>query len=1052
MTVRPLRQQMSTPGQLSEALQIPFSDEQLEAITAPLEPNVIIAGAGTGKTTVMAARVVWLVGTGQVRPEEVLGLTFTRKAAAELGSRVSAALERAGVLGGRDDEGSEVVLTYDSFAARLVSEFGLRIGLDFEPVMVTGASRFRLATRVVRNAPGPFHSISRLSHHTIPERVLSLDAEMQSHLVSAQQVLDACAQAEMRFQQAPLWRGQVMRDVAAALAATAERRELVGLVEAYQELKRRLGVVEFADQLREAVRLASQVPEVGAELRRRFRVVLLDEYQDTSAAQARLLRELFSGPIGDDAMGFPVTAVGDPYQAIYGWRGAAAGNILMFPEHFRRADASRAERFTLSVNRRSGSRILGVGNQLASLLPVGPGEEGVELRAAGNNGAGAVAAVTFDTFPEEVAWLAEAIVGQHDKGLRWADQAVLVRRNSALAPVFEALRERDVPVEIVGLGGLIALPEVAPIVSTLRVIDDVTANPDVVALLSGPRWQLGLTDLEALGRRARDLAGRAATPEEASDALVHAVTQADPGELVSLLDAVADPGESVSPEARRRLDRFHSEIQRLRRHATDPVADLVTRVIDTLGIESELLASGRTTDQVERFITEVAGYVDIDGDGSLSGLLAYLDAEEEHGEGLQQAVPSEDDSVKLMTVHRAKGLEWNTVYLPALAGGVFPADPRTGAWPTNAATLPAQLRGDAASIPQLRDFTKDGIGTYRKELREEHRRSEDRLAYVAVTRAKQVLIASTHLWSPGVAKPRAESPYFAAIRSTAESLGTFLDLARRDADANPIPAVAARASWPEHPDVEEAAERAEAAMMVLEAATVPRADWDAWAWESATISPEELAEVAAWDESVDHLTQLLRSRTSHRVELPEGLSATALMALRRDPQAFAESLLRPMPRRPSPEALVGSRFHAWLQERFELPATLDEVEAEPAGEPERLTRLIRAFETGQFAHRVPIGVEVPFVTSFHGHLLRGRIDAVYEWGQPWDFLVVDWKTSNSPADPLQLAIYRWAWAEDRGVPIEAVGAAFYHVLRDELRMVDASPDLIKSALAAGLCP
>ena len=332
MTIRPIRPHLlQTREQLVEALQIPFSDEQLDAITAPLEPSVIIAGAGSGKTTVMAARVVWLVGTGQVRPEEVLGLTFTRKAAAELAARVAAALDRAGVLTGEEGEGAELIMTYDSFAARLVAEFGLRLGIDKDPVMITGASRFRLAARVVANAPGPFFSLSRLRHHSIPERVLSLDAEMQSHLVDAAQVAAECRRADELFAQAPLHRGKPLKDVSAAFDASAERLELLGLVEDYQQLKRKLGVVEFADQLREAVRLVTLVPGVGEEIRSRFKVVLLDEYQDTSAAQAKLLSTLFTGTVSSPAMGFPVTAVGDPYQAIYGWRGAAAGNILEFP-------------------------------------------------------------------------------------------------------------------------------------------------------------------------------------------------------------------------------------------------------------------------------------------------------------------------------------------------------------------------------------------------------------------------------------------------------------------------------------------------------------------------------------------------------------------------------------------------------------------------------------------------------------------------------------------------------------------------------------------------
>ncbi|GAA4905769.1 hypothetical protein GCM10025789_26440 [Tessaracoccus lubricantis] len=1052
MTITPIRSKLFTdPQQLCDALGIPFSDEQLACITAPLEPAVIIAGAGSGKTTVMAARVVWLVGTGQVRPEQVLGLTFTRKAAAELAGRVADALERAGVLTGLDGEGAELVMTYDSFAARLVSEFGLRIGIDRDPVMITGASRFRLATRVVADAPGPFQSISRLSHHSIPERVLALDAEMASHLVTPEQILAQASHADQQFRLAPLFRGKVMRDVAKALDASGERRELLSLVSRYQELKRRLGVVEFADQLREAVRLVTQVPDVGRELRHRFRVVLLDEYQDTSSAQAELLRRLFTGPVASDAMGFPVTAVGDPYQAIYGWRGAASGNILEFPHQFRRSDGAPAERQTLSINRRSGHRILEVGNLLAAGLHAAPGEEGVSLVAPEGAPAGAVAAAMFDTFREEVDWLTETVISQHEAGTRWKDQAVLVRRNAALAPIFEALRDRDVPVEIVGLGGLLGLAEVAPIVATLRVLDDVTANPEVATLLTGPRWNLGLADMEALGARARELARESGSDLPEDDDLVKAVTQADPGEVVCLLDAVADPGEApLSTEARQRLARFHGEITALRRHVSEPVADLVTRVIATLGLEAELLATGGDTSQVARFVAEVASYVDVDGDGSLTGLIAYLDAESEHGEGLMQAVPSEDDSVKLMTVHRAKGLEWDTVYLPSLVDKVFPSESRSGVWPQRADVLPAPLRGDASSIPQLGEHTKKGIDAYREALKDEHRLSEDRLAYVAATRAKRVLLASAHLWTPGNVKPRAESSYFSVIRELCEASGTYLDNATRTSETNPIPAEPGRAAWPVELDGVALAQRAAAAELIDHAARLgraPQAARDAWVWESGVVGSEDEARIAGWDESIRHLTELAQRRGDRAVALPDGLSATALMALRTDQSAFAAGLLRRMPRRPSTAARVGTRFHEWLQERFLLPASLDELEAQPAAATEELARLIQAFEAGQFAQRTPIGVEVPFLMRRGPHVLRGRIDAVYAWRRDgMEYLVVDWKTSNQKADPLQLAVYRQAWAEARGVDPSSVGAAFYHVSTDHLRFVEAPVGLIDEAL------
>lgn len=1036
---------------LCDILGVPFSDEQLDAITAPLSPAVIIAGAGTGKTTVMAARVVWLVGTGQVCPEEVLGLTFTRKAAAELAGRVSAALEKAGVLSGDDSEGAELILTYDSFAARLVSEFGLRIGLDNDPAMLMGASRYRLAARTVAAAPGPFRSISRLGHASIPERVLELDAQLASHLVGADDVRAFNRRARARFEDAPLWRGGRLAVIAESLAALDERDELLELVTDYQELKTSLGLVEYADQLRRSVHLARTAPAVGAAMRERFKVVLLDEYQDTSAAQAILLRTLFSGADPDTGRGFPVTAVGDPHQAIYGWRGAAANNILDFPELFPLGDGSPSPRLTLRTNRRSGTRILAAGNDIAADLDGGAGST---LVAPDDAPPGEVRALRFTTQDEENSWLAQEVIAQHASGTPWPEIAVLVRRNKTLGEVFEVFRDMDIPTEIVGLGGLLHLPEVAPVVATLRVLDDVAANPDVAALLSGPRWRLGLADLEGLGARARVLAAersRVEVPGGLAEQLAEVVAEADPAERVSLLDAVSDPGgEGITREGLVRLAQFQTELTGLRRHAHDPVGDLVRRIIATLGLEVELLAQpAADASQLARFVDAISEYVDVDGDGSLSGLLAWLSAEDEYGVGLEQAVPSDEDSVKLLTIHRAKGLEWHAVFVPSLGEGYFPSSPRSGVWPTRAALLPSPLRGDARGIPQLRDYDKPGIEALKTESRQDHRAAEDRLAYVAVTRAKRVLVVSTHAWPPGLKKQREPSVYFAKV----ENLG----IAPRGAPAiptvNPVPSVDAIARWPQQLDPAVMAERRVAAELVTEASQLMRghvslADLDEWVWGSGTGGVQDAALLAGWDEDARLLFDQHARRRARGVALPEGLSATALMAMRADPQEFAQQLLRRMPRRPSAAADLGTRFHEWVQHRFDAAAAFEELETLHGSPPRGLDALIAAFEAGQFSQRMPRGVEVPFLLSLQGQVLRGRIDAVYAWDRDGiEFLVVDWKTSNQPADPLQLAVYRLAWADAHGIELSRVGAAFYHVLSDRLSIVDAPESLIRDALA-----
>ena len=1039
--------QLHNPTDLCDALGIPFSPEQLEAICSPLEPQVVVAGAGTGKTTVMAARVVWLVGTGQVRAEQVLGLTFTRKAAAELGGRIYHVLERAGLASQDEAEGGEMVLTYDAFAARLVREHGLRLGIEADSRLLSGASRFRVAARAVAEHSDPLGHLSRLSLRQLPERVLDLDTAMKSHLATPEQVREFSRQAKNRFEQAPLWRGSPMKVITEAQTAIDERLELLGLVETYRDIKEKLGLVEFADQQAQAVELAQSIPAVSAALRQRFRVVLLDEYQDTSSAQAILLRCLFSGIDPASGLGFPVTAVGDPNQAIYGWRGAAASNILGFPTHFPRTTGKPAAEFTLTINRRSGGKILKVGNAVAKPLTQARGG-GVELRPADGTPDGEVRIQRFDTLVEELDWLAADVAALHTRGVAWQDIAVLTRRNDILTAVWERLRERGVPVEIVGLGGLLRLPEIAPVVATLKVLADPLANAEVAGLLTGERWRLGLADLAALAGRARELVSgqeHQDDPLSLSEELTELVSRTDPACAPSLLDAANDPGGApISDEGRARLERFAAELAELRRYLEEPVPELVRRVIFRLGLEAEQLVHGDTS-QLARFTAACSTYPDIDGDGSLAGLLAWLDAEEEHGDALERATPTAADSVKLLTVHRAKGLEWSTVYLPAMSDGVFPATDRSGNWSTSSRLLPAPLRGDADAIPQLADYSKRGIEAYREELKQEHKFSEDRLAYVAATRAKHLLVLSTHTWAPGLRRPRGHSQY---IEDAAALLGTAPG--QSSPEENPHPTAARIATWP-RPVTDRATATARAASLVKQARDVIAAEEDetAWVWGSGVVSATEQERIAAWDRDAAFLTEQLTRRTRRDLPLPAGLSATALMELRKDPVAFAERLARRMPQEPKRSARLGERFHEWVMTRFSASPGFDELDFHARAEDPELERLKRAFEASAFANLTPLGIEVPFLLHWESLVLRGRIDAIFPSDDPaFDALVVDWKIGDSGTDPLQLAIYRQAWAEARGLAPERVATAFHHVLAGRLEPVVAGPELIRAATEA----
>jgi len=1086
------RIRLDSPGQLIDALGISFSTQQLHAITAPLKPGVIIAGAGSGKTTVMAARVVWLVGTGAVRPEEVLGLTFTRKAAAELSQRVRTALLKAGVIADRgiDESGEQLIMTYDAFAARLVAEHGLRLGFEADPTLISGATRYRLASRVVKGAAGPFEFISRLRPATVTERLLRLDADLQQHLVNVNDLDGHARDLLLGLQSAPRNnRGNTYADVKKAIIACQERLELASLVRDYQDLKRRFGLVEFADQMAIAARLATEVPQVSSALRDAFRVVLLDEYQDTSAAQAIMLRGLFSGQTAEDGRGYPVTAVGDPFQAIYGWRGAAVSNILTFAQDFPTADGSPAHQYELTVNRRSGHTILDVANLLSRPLRTEADSMAASrvdglglLQAPEGTIAGQVRAATFETWPEELCWIGDQIAELKEIGevSRWADVAVLTRRNADIAPLYAELTSRNVPVEIVGLGGLLHLPEIMDITATLRLIDDVTANPDLIRLLTGPRWRIAPRDLGLLGQRARELArgDRQATNVEDDEegarnvtvlsSLEHAVAEVDPTEVVSLLDALDSPGEAAySPEARERFAQLSAELAWLRRHGDEPVLDLTRRVITTIGLDVEVMATpefARTSrrDQLGAFLDAVAAYVDVDGDASLSGLLGYLQAESEQGSGLEQAVPSDREAVKLLTVHKAKGLEWEAVFLPALMKGVFPSDRVTDNWVLNPAVLPAELRGDAASIPQLADATNAAMVEYKQRLTRQQLLAEDRLAYVAVTRAKRLLVGTGHFWRSDLSNPRAASSYLQTIIEEAVRQDQLLAEAQSPGPDNPLVTEVAPRPWPAPLDPEAQARREDAA---LEVAQARRRFAQFGHYEDPDNEPLLLDDheiVASWDADIDRLlAEAVEARSGDQlIELPTQLSTTAVLQLHADPEAFTANLARPMPRAPSRSARFGTRFHHWVERYFgnqlahgglgqqQLidPDDLPDRADSGTHDEKALRELCEAFAAGRFGSTVPYAIEAPFSIVIGGRLIRGRIDAVYRHptrsasgGQ--EFQVVDWKTGRAEtADPLQLAIYRLAWAEAQGLPVEEIDAIFYHVGSDEIVRPHDLPD------------
>ncbi|WP_344964446.1 UvrD-helicase domain-containing protein [Streptomyces thioluteus] len=339
-----------TPSSSRTCSASPSPPEQTACITAPPAPQVIVAAPAPARTTVMAARVVWLVGTGQVAPERVLGLTFTNKAAGELADRVRKALAKAGVTAGEatdeDGPGEPQISTYHAFAGRLLKEHGLRIGLEPTARLLADATRFQLAARVLRSSPGPHPALHTARSPTSSPTSSPSTASVAEHLVDPaalrahdEELLSALEGARL-----------TNADLRKAPETARARRELTGLVEAYRAEKRARDLLDFGDQIAPLRRDRPHPPRGRPHPARAVR----GGPPRRVPGHLRLAQRLLLAGLFGAGTGHAVTAVGDPCQAIYGWRGASVANLDDFPRHFPHADGRPANRYALGENRRSG--------------------------------------------------------------------------------------------------------------------------------------------------------------------------------------------------------------------------------------------------------------------------------------------------------------------------------------------------------------------------------------------------------------------------------------------------------------------------------------------------------------------------------------------------------------------------------------------------------------------------------------------------------------------------------------------------------------------------
>lgn len=1113
-----------SPVEVADLLGLPApTPAQSEMISAPHGPVVVVAGAGSGKTETMAARVVWSVANELVDPERVLGLTFTRKATAELAERLRRRLNALRIRTAADLDalgraaeplapqpppelrpwGAPTVSTYHSFAHELLRENGMRIGLEPESQLMSTAGAVALADDVARAWPQDLVNFG-LTRGQVAAAIVTLSGQCAEHLVPIRRVAEhsAALLEALRTLPAEPDGGEHIppkpnSDLAKIAQAAADRSVLAAMVQAYVDRKAQASVLDHGDLLQQAARLVVANPAVARAQRARFALVLLDEFQDTSFAQFELLRCLF-GQVAPGDEPTSVTAVGDPHQSIYAWRGASAANLSAFATEFTTTVPVR--RVQLATSWRNDDAILRAANAVVAPL-LGPGDE--PLRPRPGAGRGEVRTVWRGSTADEAREVAEFVTSRWQPGTNSA--AVLCRARSQFDAVVAALSDAGAPVSVVGGGGLLQCPEISDVTAVLAVLADPLDGPAAARLLLASRFAVGPQDVDALARfstqyvevEEQGTSGQGSAAEEVeeppSGGFQSGTAQSGEqrqtkrhGQATPLLGLAALPTDPVaahewgfSREGFARLHRLRVVLADLRSMLTFPVGDIVVETIRALGVDVEAAATPgadpvSAASQLDALVHHAVSFSATAPDATLVGFVRWLKLAAEHERGLDvaevtaEAAEETKDAVTVCTVHAAKGLEWDVVAVPDLVEGRFPTRlKRRVAHQMVASMLPHELRGDARDVPQWEWPSAGSLAELKESLAEHEDADRDhmadqerRLAYVAVTRARSSVLLCGAARGTG-AREREPSRFVQRIREELAGTDGFMSSGfADDEDAVELLKTVVVAEQPRYPWP--------SVQMQVPAAQVARDMYELLAqWDGVDAAPaQSLAESAGhggdplgrW---VELTSQVLAERTDQawqRLGLPEHISASHMVSLATDRDRFLQDQRRPVPEEPSRAAVRGTEFHAWIESRFTAASLVDMEDlpgawdGESEGSALGLHRLQENFLASPWAERTPVAVEVPVEFALGDTVIRGRIDAVFADGSG-GYELVDWKTSSPPRGErarqvgMQLGAYQYAWSAAEGVAVGRVRAAFFYAATGDTVWVPA-PDM---AMLERLC-
>lgn len=1212
-------------------LEFPPTPEQTAVITSDAPAMLVIAGAGSGKTTTMSQRIAWKILSGQVRPDQVLGLTFTHKAAGELAQNAYEEIENAKrKLSARsmkkthqsqttdifgkyrvsaenenfqeglnlsstsshlpqntlfqdesstsifaendieqttselqvaqcDDEYADFIhdelnrpniSTYNSFAAELATSYAMLIGEDPRSRLITDAERWQIMEDIVKDNPVVpekdeilqsasndliIASALKLASAIIDNDVAIADLRryLQDEISAITQLADAGSLNRKPFRSSEASKG--FSELKSSLESLKFRIALLPYIESYFAYKKEHSVIEFADQISWATKILITSPEVTEKLRAQYKLVLLDEYQDTSVNQAKFLAQAFKGVES-------VCAVGDPNQAIYGWRGASANALADFIDYF---DVKSEDQLTLYTSFRNPNSVLRAANKITEgfqktadvtdlyaefgdlgeldrpwihepivkldktnlklpiLKPRPNAPEGKVLhlhRHLRQDSYQAMAAQIKHDFTRLSSSAAFAEKGLAPTG------AVLIRTHAIAEDIANALRENGLDPEIVGGTPVITMPEIRAIRSLLQLSVSETRNDCLVYLFN--YFALGSADISVFSslrkrlaklfatnipqndslqsgtelnlvqvleffteKRAQQTMLSAAVPETENQIAVNE-QKSNNYQIDSLLTQFAS---EVSTAGLNRIEYLASAILQIRQSIALPLPTIIRKAAKLLQlpllIASRPEGQAKVSGAINMFAQMSADYTAAGRSNGLSGFLQWID-EVETRERTGQDNPGDDlalvevldenaeipGKVTILTVHAAKGLQWDVVAIPELVANKFDDKTKRGLnpWHTSKNKLPDPLRADCEHIPSfsvqdIHFLTDDlimrkgeaGCRYYdylKRKLVKYYSDEQRRLAYVAFTRPKYSLILCSYDYENIKAAIKA----LAQLKSESSSkngkskqaswkpteLSTFLtellpaSVEEAESGAqycqsgptneSPFETDLEFTNWAEQFVASDELNELTQTSLATESIYWP-SDVDRSLAASAVASfqiPDDIA--CQIISEVQNNLALLQDETIQQPTKTGEISyftASGIVGLIDNPTEFFRHQLRPIPLQPLASARRGTVVHAQIANYYQMPqrfnldeiTDLQEMKIDTAQMmlDTQVQKLYARFEQSRFAKLKPIAIETSVELVIAEKPVRCVIDAVFDTSNQMgthSVTIVDWKSGKRPSD------------------------------------------------------